>query len=292
MPHEDRIERALRASLAPTLQAGHPPRLAAAMQHAVFPGGARIRPKLTLAVAMACGEDDPALSDGVAAAIELLHCASLVHDDLPCFDAAETRRGRPSVHRAFGERLAVLAGDALIVAAFDVLGGSARRHLSRLPVLLRTVCHGVGMPMGIVAGQAWECEPQISLSDYQQAKTGALFAAATMAGAQAAGADGAPWRALGERLGQTYQVADDIRDVMLDASALGKPGGQDVALGRPSTARELGLEGALAEFHRLVQATLLTVPVCPGASQFRQLIRHEANRLVPQQLMERVAATA
>lgn len=292
MPHEDRIERALRASLAPTLQAGHPPRLAAAMQHAVFPGGARIRPKLALAVAMACGEDDPALSDGVAAAIELLHCASLVHDDLPCFDAAETRRGRPSVHRAFGERLAVLSGDALIVAAFEVLGSSARRHLSRLPVLLRTVCQGVGMPMGIVAGQAWECEPQISLSDYQQAKTGALFAAATMAGAQAAGADGAPWRALGEQLGQTYQVADDIRDVMLDASALGKPGGQDVALGRPSTARELGLEGALAEFHRLVQATLLTVPVCPGAAQFRQLIRHEANRLVPQQLVERVAAFA
>jgi geranylgeranyl diphosphate synthase type II len=292
MPHEDRIERALHASLAPSLQGGHPPRLAAAMQHAVFPGGARIRPKLTLAVAMACGEDDPALSEGVAAAIELLHCASLVHDDLPCFDAAETRRGLPSVHRAFGERLAVLAGDALIVAAFDVLGVSARRHLSRLPVLLSTICRGVGMPMGIVAGQAWECEPQLSLSDYQQAKTGALFAAATMAGAQAAGADGSPWRALGEQLGQTYQVADDIRDVVLDASAMGKPGGQDVALGRPSAARELGLEGALAEFHRLVQATLLTVPVCPGAAQFRQLIRHEANRLVPQQLVERVAAVA
>lgn len=292
MPHEDRIERALRASLVPSLQAGHPPRLAAAMQHAVFPGGARIRPRLTLAVAMACGEDDAGLSDGAAAAIELLHCASLVHDDLPCFDAAETRRGLPSVHRAFGERLAVLTGDALIVTAFDVLGASARHHLSRLPMLLRTVTRGVGMPVGIVAGQAWECEPQISLADYQRAKTGALFAAATMAGAQAAGADGEPWRALGEQLGLTYQVADDIRDVMLDAGAMGKPGGQDVALDRPSTARELGLEGALAEFQRLVQATLLTVPVCPGAAQFRQLIRHEANRLVPRQLAERVAAAA
>ncbi|MFX8262350.1 polyprenyl synthetase family protein, partial [Acinetobacter baumannii] len=91
-------------------------------------GGARIRPKLTLAVASACGEDDPGLTDGVAAAIELLHCASLVHDDLPCFDAAETRRGQPSVHCAFGERLAVLAGDALIVTAFEVLGAAARRH--------------------------------------------------------------------------------------------------------------------------------------------------------------------
>lgn len=292
MPHDDRIERALRASLAPAQHAGHPPKLAAAMMHAVFPGGARIRPKLTLAVAQACGEDDPALTDGAAAAIELLHCASLVHDDLPCFDAAETRRGRPSVHRAFGERLAVLAGDALIVAAFEVLGTASRRHLSRLPVLLRAITQGVGMPLGIVAGQAWECEPQLSLTDYQQAKTGALFAAATMAGAQAAGADGEPWRALGERLGQTYQVADDIRDVMLDAQALGKPGGQDVALDRPSSARALGLEGAMAEFQRLVQATLLTVPVCPGAAQFRQLIRHEADRLVPRQLCEQVAALA
>jgi len=292
MPHEDRIERALRASLAPSLGAGHPPRLAAAIQHAVFPGGARIRPQLTLAVATACGEDDPALTDGAAAAIELLHCASLVHDDLPCFDAAETRRGRPSVHRAFGERLAVLAGDALIVAAFEVLGRSAERHLARLPVLVRTVCRGVGMPMGIVAGQAWECESQLSLSDYQQAKTGALFAAATMAGAQAAGADGAPWRALGEQLGQTYQVADDIRDVVLDSHDLGKPGGQDAALGRPSSARELGLEGALAEFHRQVQATLLTVPVCPGAARFRQLIRQQASRLMPQQLLQRSAAVA
>lgn len=292
MPTHERIERALRSSLTASQQGGRPPRLAAAMQHAVFPGGARIRPTLTLAVAMACGEDDAGLSEGVAAAVELLHCASLVHDDLPCFDAADTRRGRPSVQRAFGERLAVLAGDALIVAAFEVLGVSAKRHLSRLPVLLKTVCQGVGMPMGIVAGQAWECEPQVALREYQQAKTGALFAAATMAGAQAAGADGTPWRALGEQLGQAYQVADDIRDVAMDASALGKPGGQDLALGRPSMARELGLEGALAEFHRLVQATLLTVPGCPGAAQFRQMIRREAERLVPPHLVERVAAAA
>lgn len=292
MPHDDRIERALRGSLAPTQAQGHPPRLAAAMLHAVFPGGARIRPQLTLAVARACGEDDPQLTDGAAAAIELLHCASLVHDDLPCFDDAEVRRGRPSVHRAFGERLAVLAGDALIVAAFDVLARHSQRHLSRLPQLLRTVTQGVGMPLGIVAGQAWECESQLSLADYQQAKTGALFAAATMAGAQAAGADGEPWRALGEQLGQTYQVADDIRDVMLDAQALGKPGGQDEALGRPSSARALGLEGAMAEFQRLVQATLLTVPVCPGAGALRQLIRQEAHRLVPPRLCAQVAAMA
>lgn len=285
MSHADRIESALSASLAHCERGGHPRRLGAAMRHAVFPGGARIRPKLVLAVAWACGDDDPDLSDGCAATIELLHCASLVHDDLPCFDAAETRRGLPSVHRAYGERLAVLAGDALIVAAYETLALRCGKHLSRLPALLRTVCEGVGMPMGIVAGQAWECEPQITLQAYQQAKTGALFAAATMAGAQAAGADARPWRAFGEHLGQAYQVADDIRDVALDTVALGKPAGQDLALGRPSVARALGLEGAMAEFDRLMQVTLDALPACPNQQGLRKLIAQESQRLVPHDLL-------
>src|ERR1700761_513068 len=93
-----RIERALSASLDRVAPSGCPPLLAAAMRHAVFPRGARIRARLCLAVAAACGEDDEAASDGAAAAIEFMHCASLVHDDLPCFDNADMRRGRPSVH--------------------------------------------------------------------------------------------------------------------------------------------------------------------------------------------------
>ena len=282
----ERIEVALRASLGVARAAGHPPRLAAAMQHAVFPGGARIRPQLVIAVAMACGDDDPGLADAAAAAIELLHCASLVHDDLPCFDDAAERRGQPSVHRVYGERLAVLAGDALIVSAYQALGAGSTRHLSRLPNLLQTVCDGVGMPLGIVAGQAWECESQVDLQDYQRAKTGALFAAATMAGAQAAGADPEPWRALGDQLGQAYQVADDIRDVVFAPELLGKPVGQDLALDRPSSAREMGLEGAFAEFERLVDATLAAIPVCRGAAEFRSLIKREADRLVPMSLRQ------
>ena len=259
------------------------------MQHAVFPGGARVRPRLVLAVAHACGEDDPALSDAAAAAVELLHCASLVHDDLPCFDAAATRRGRPSVPYAFGERLAVLAGDALIVSAFDALAHEGHRHPERLPGLVQIICRGVGMPLGIVAGQAWECEPQVSLTAYQQAKTGALFAAAAMAGAVAAHAAPEPWQALGQHLGLAYQVADDIRDVALDALALGKPGGQDLALDRPSMARELGLEGALAEFSRLMALCLAVVPDCPGAQQLRSLITAESLRLVPDTLRAELA---
>ena len=129
-----RIERSLHEVVAQADQPGCPPRLAAAMRHAVFPRGARIRPRLCLAVAAACGEDAPAVSEAAAIAIELLHCASLVHDDLPCFDDAETRRGRPSVHRAFGEPLAVLAGDALIVLAFQTLAQGAATAPLRLMV--------------------------------------------------------------------------------------------------------------------------------------------------------------
>ena len=114
-----RIEAALELAVASCDVLGCPPRLAAAIRYAVFPGGARIRPRLCLSIASSCGEPGSALADATAASIGLLHCASLVHDDLPCFDDAETRRNRPSVHRAFDERVALLTGDALIVLAFQ-----------------------------------------------------------------------------------------------------------------------------------------------------------------------------
>jgi len=281
MKATDRIEQALASALAAGERHGAPPKLAGAIRHAVFPGGARVRPRLCLAVAHACGDDDPALSSAAAVAIELLHCASLVHDDLPCFDDAPVRRGRASVQYAFGEPLAVLAGDALIVLAFQTLAGAAAASPQRLPALLQTIAHGVGMPFGIVAGQAWECESRVSLADYQRAKTGALFVAATVAGAQAAGADGEPWRALGDWLGEAYQVADDIRDVAADPQALGKPTGRDAALARPSAAAELGLEGAIQHFDRLISAAIQSVPDCIGADALRALVRAEAERLVP-----------
>jgi geranylgeranyl diphosphate synthase, type II len=288
-----RIDTALEQTLRCFAAPDQPPLLAAAVRHAVFPGGARIRPKLTLAVAAACGDEHPGLSNAAAVAVELLHCASLVHDDLPCFDNAATRRGPASVHAAYGERLAVLAGDALIVIAFQGLAQAGTAAPQRLPALISTIAGAVGLPHGIVAGQAWECEPQVSLTDYQRAKTGILFSAAIAAGAQAAGADPAPWRAMGECLGAAYQVADDIRDVAADPSALGKPIGVDSALGRPSMAAELGLEGAVHHFDGLVQQAVAAVPQCAGARVLRGLLRAEAQRLVPIELsgnIERVAA--
>ncbi len=289
MDTTQRIEAALSDALAAQQGMHGPPRLSEAMRDAVFPGGARIRPQLTLAVAQACGADDLGLAAAAGAAIELMHCASLVHDDLPCFDNALTRRGRPSVFAAHGERLAVLAGDALIVSAFQSLAAAGTELPQRLGPLLQTLAAAVGASSGIIAGQAWESEPRVALADYQRAKTGALFVAATVSGAQAAGASSAPWRALGEWLGEAYQVADDIRDVAADPDTLGKPAGQDALHGRPSSAAELGLSGAIQHFDQLIAAASASIPACRGSAQLRTLVRLQAKRLVPVELARRVA---
>lgn len=280
-----RIETALENALLNGCGPACPPRLVSAVRHAVFPGGARIRPQLCLAVAMACGDDDPELANAAAVAIELLHCASLVHDDLPCFDNADLRRGQPTVHKAWGERLAVLGGDALIVMAFDVVGRAGGANPRRMAQVLAAVAAGVGMPSGIVAGQAWECEPRADLRDYQRAKTGALFTAATVCGALSCGAPAEPWSAFGDALGEAYQVADDIRDVVGDPALLGKPVGQDVEHNRPSRAAELGLDGAVRYFEELVRRAQAAVPECSGAGMLRHLVRQESLRLVPQELV-------
>ena len=287
-----RIEYALQQALAPAGADGHPPQLGAAVRHAVFPAGARIRPQLCLAVASACGIDDPKLALATATAVELLHCASLVHDDLPCFDDASLRRGQPSVHCAFGERLAVLAGDALIVLAFQALAGGAARSPHRLGTLVTTLAGGVGLPSGIAAGQAWESEPAVDVERYHRAKTGALFIASTMAGAQAAGAEAGGWEELGARLGDAYQAADDIRDVSGTACWLGKPVGRDAALGRPSLARERGVAASTRHFEHLVAEAERAVPDCPGGASLRALVRAEATRLIPRELAEELMASA
>ena len=283
-----RIEQALDTALRLGESKAAPPRLVAATRHAVFPGGARIRPRLCLAVAWACGDDRPALADAAAVSIELLHCASLVHDDLPCFDDAAMRRGQASVHAAFGERLAVLVGDALIVLAFRSLAAAGHHAPERLARLVTTVADGVGAPEGIVAGQAWECETRADLATYQRAKTGALFAAATAAGAQAAGHDPDAWRGLGDGLGEAYQVADDIRDVMADPAWLGKPTGRDEDLDRMSSARELGLVGAVSHFDELLDSAMRSIPECRGAAALRALVQSESERLVPKSWVTRI----
>lgn len=285
----DRIEQALDRAVALAQGPGAPPLLASALRYAVFPAGHRIRPQLCLAVAGACGDADPESADAAAAAIELLHCASLVHDDLPCFDDSALRRGKASVHAEYGAPLAVLTGDALIVHAFATLRPVAARDPARMAALLGIVTEAVGSPGGIVAGQAWECEVAVPLADYQRAKTGALFVAATRAGAAAAGVDAEPWRMLGDKLGEAYQVADDLRDVLCDADELGKPIGQDAVRLRPNAAAQLGVGGAKARLEELVRGAVESIPDCPGAAELRALIKAQTALFFPKQLAREAA---
>ena len=282
------IEGALQDALA-TVNAGCPPGLAAALRHAVFPGGMRVRPRLCLAVAQACGGGDASVAEGAAAAIELLHCGSLVHDDLPCFDNAAIRRGLPSVHQQFGEPLAVLAGDGLIVLAVQTLVRAAVHspHLGELVLLLT---EAAGMPGGLIAGQAWESEPKVPLVAYQKAKTASLFTLATMSGALAAGMPAEPWRLLGDRLGEAYQIADDLRDIAMTADELGKPAGQDAALGRPSAAAQHGMVGAIDKVEGLVRGAIAAVPPCRDPGLLKTLILAEMGRLLPKELVLLAAA--
>jgi geranylgeranyl diphosphate synthase type II len=276
-----RIDKAVACAIA-IGQGGTPPaRLAEALNYATSPGGARIRPTILTSVALACGDDRPALTDAAAAALELIHCASLVHDDLPCFDDAEIRRGKPSVHRAYGEPLAVLTGDSLIILAFEVLARAAAEEPQRGAQLVLTLAQRSGMPGGICAGQGWESEPTVDLAAYHRSKTGALFIAATQMGAIAAGHEPEPWFELGDRIGEAFQVADDLRDAVMDEGALGKPVGQDAAHGRPSAVAELGVEGAAKRLKDILAGAIASIPSCPGEAQLAQMVRMQSERIMP-----------
>ncbi|MGB1698924.1 MAG: polyprenyl synthetase family protein [Nannocystaceae bacterium] len=255
-----------------------PPRLSAAMSHACLGGGARLRPLLCHAVSKACGGTEMAAS-APASAIEFLHCASLVHDDLPCFDDAAERRGQPSVHVAFGEPLAVLTGDALIVGAFQILSNGSVSP-AHLPALLRCVSEAVSATRGIIGGQAWECEPTVTLARYHRAKTGALFEAAARCGAIVSGQCEERWAEFGILIGEAYQVADDLHDA-LEVRGMGKPAGQDQVHGRPNAVLTLGLPNALERLESLLDAAFDAVPQCENPQPINTWLGEVAERLQP-----------
>ena len=258
-----------------------PKNLMSALKYATFPGGARIRPTILTSVAMACGDDQPDLTDAAAAALELIHCASLVHDDLPSFDNADIRRGKASVHRAFSEPLAVLTGDSLIVLAFELLVSAKSGSASRALELVRLLSRQTGMPNGICAGQGWESEPKINLSAYHQLKTGSLFVAATQMGAISAGEDPEPWQELGARIGEAFQVADDVRDALEEAQEIGKPTGQDLAKNRPNAVTQLGIDGAIEKLQDILSGAISSIPSCPGEAALCEIVRKQAALLTP-----------
>ncbi len=270
-PATSRVERALTDAVERMTATGCPPTLAAALRYSVFPGGSRLRPTLCLAVARACGDIHPTATDAAAAALELLHCASLVHDDLPAFDDSPLRRGRPSVHAAFGEAIAVLSGDALLIGAFEALALGADAAPGVLAPLTRVLARAAGSPFGMCSGQAWESEDDVDLARYHRAKTASMFEAATMAGALSAGANPEAWRELGRAIGEAYQVADDIRDCV-GAAGLGKPLGRDEAKDRPSAVRAFGLEDARRLLGQHAARAAASIPDCAGREELVERI--------------------
>lgn len=287
-----RIEQALQSALAPLIASDCPPRLGQALRHAVFPGGARIRPRLVFAVADACGGGCDTTIERAAAAVEFLHCASLAQDDLGCFDDAAIRRGRPALHVAFDERLAILASDALIVAAFALVAEAPAAAAETRLQLISQLSLRLGSRGGITAGQAWECEPEADLDAYHRAKTGALFAAAAEVGALAAGHTAGhvrDWAAVGEHIGAAYQVADDLRDVLGKAEHLGKPTAVDAVLGRPNAVHRLGMRGASERLVQMIEQVVESIPPCLHRDRLIETVRHEAVRFLPAEMARSAA---
>ncbi len=252
-------------------------RLHEAMRYAVLGGGKRLRPALCLAACEACGAD-PDRVVGPAAAIEMIHSYSLVHDDLPAMDDDALRRGRPTVHVAFGEAEAILAGDALLTLAFEILGRepaepafAARRSEAVAVVAAAAGADGmVGGQMVDLESERTESEPAI-LDWIHAHKTGALLAASVEVGAIHAGA-GAEDRAslveYGRSLGMAFQIVDDILDVTATAEDLGKTPGKDARSGKGTYAARYGVEGARNEAERFLDRAIEAIASVGGDTSF------------------------
>ncbi|MDC8805094.1 (2E,6E)-farnesyl diphosphate synthase [Halomonas pacifica] len=259
-------------------------RLEAAMRHGLLVGGKRLRPVLVYAAGRALGADE-ALLDAPAAAVELIHAYSLVHDDLPAMDDDDLRRGQPTVHKAYDEATAILAGDALQALAFEVL---ARAAHPRLPALMLTLAEAAGRD-GMVAGQALDLaavggQPDVAaLATMHGHKTGALIRAAVRLGALSAAGDDDPRVAALERyaraVGLAFQIHDDILDVTGDTATLGKTAGADAAHDKPTYPALLGLDGARAKADGLLEEALAAlVPLGEAAAPLAELARYMIER--------------
>ena len=245
-----------------------PQRLHAAMRHAVLNGGKRMRPLLVYATGTALGASEASL-DAAAAAVELIHCYSLVHDDLPAMDDDALRRGQPTVHVAFDEATAILAGDALQTLAFEVLVNAPQDAAQRV-AMLAELARASGVA-GMCGGQALDIDAtgaQINVRELERLhalKTGALLRCAVRLGALAANADAAQHAALdryADALGLAFQIRDDLLDIEGDAATLGKTAGKDQAQDKATFPALLGVAASRARLQELaasMQAALDSV---------------------------------
>jgi farnesyl diphosphate synthase len=276
----DRIEHMLDSLLSPALLPGEtvrPPRLLEAMRYASLGGGKRFRPFLTIETARLFGVEGDGVSRA-AAALEMIHCYSLVHDDLPALDNDDLRRGRPATHKAFGEATAILVGDGLLTYAFDVTADPATHKEPGVRVeLVLALARAAGLG-GMIGGQVLDLEAEQAREPHkaeaviqlQSMKTGALLLYAVEAGAIVGQAEALARAALsryGRALGAAFQVADDILDIEADELALGKRAGKDAGRNKATLVAALGIEAARARRDSLVAAAIAALDSFPQGTK-------------------------
>lgn len=257
-----------------------------AMEYSLMAGGKRIRPLLTLEVCRMCG-GDVAQALPFACAVEMIHTYSLIHDDLPCMDDDDLRRGRPTNHRVYGEATAVLAGDGLLTAAFQML--TARRDLlspEQMAEGVDCLSRAAG-PSGMVGGQVLDMAGEgrsLSLSELellQSLKTGALISAAAELGCIAAGGSPEQRRAVAryaQKLGRAFQIRDDMLDVTGTTEEFGKPVGSDRSREKSTFVTALGLEGSGALVEQLTEEAVSALNGFPQPDFLIWLARELASR--------------
>jgi geranylgeranyl diphosphate synthase, type II len=255
-----------------------------AMRYSLFAGGKRIRPLLAMAAGSAVADSSPGI-EAAACSLELIHTYSLIHDDLPALDNDDLRRGRPTCHKVFGDAMAILAGDALLTLAFEVLA-KLDTTAERRVLLVGELATASGTVGGMIGGQVNDLEgegkfPTAQLLDsIHRAKTGALLRASVRMGAIYAGADDDQLAALtsfGEHVGLAFQIVDDVLDVEEPSEKLGKTAGKDAAQHKITFPAVYGIERSreMAEQERLA-AHLALQPFDDRAERLREL----ADRIV------------
>jgi geranylgeranyl diphosphate synthase type II len=273
-----RVEAELDRRLPPENQP--PETLHRAMRYSVFAGGKRIRPILCLAAAEAIADRAPGV-EAAACALELVHTYSLIHDDLPALDNDDFRRGRPTCHKQFGEAIAILAGDALLTLAFQVLAGAEGPDEATKARLVEELAGAAGTQDGMIAGQVADLEGEGKpptaelLETIHRAKTGALLRASVRMGALCAGAGDQEREALsryGRHIGLAFQIVDDLLDVEQPSEALGKTAGKDARQNKITFPAVYGL----AASHRMAEQQLAAAlrelePFGPRGRRLREL---------------------
>jgi geranylgeranyl diphosphate synthase, type II len=268
----------------PSAGAACPSRLASAMRYSVLGGGKRLRPVLCVMAAEACG-GDPEAALPAACALELVHTYSLIHDDLPAMDNDDLRRGRATCHKAFDEATAILAGDALLTLAFELISREVEPASAALRCV-RILAEGAG-PAGMVGGQMADLQAEqqaldernegslAELEAIHRRKTGALLRAPLQIGAVIAQAPEAHREALdhyGRAVGLAFQIVDDLLDVQGDETKLGKRVGKDHGLGKWTYPRFLGIDGSRRRARQLAdEAVAAIAPLGPRGFRLREL---------------------